>query len=326
MKKIPSTKLSDHSEETLLALIREVQKYRFLYDIKRCDRRAPEFVARRCEIWNEISLIFGFPASECLAIWNRLRSTFSRQFRIYQNSKYTGKVYNPNNWPFFDHLLFLIPFLEYNGQPLPNSNPNTSAPPANKSVIPSQTAANSLAKKALKRSKTLLLKTKEAQTPAMLSYSGFEISKLIELVKQYPVIYSSYPSRFKAGEVSSAWKSISTKMRCPMHDCITKWTSLWTKLRKATLYPQKTQWVWFSQMKEFIPYQDARAKRRFSSNYAEKMISDSPAQQYSTIKSKQSTKHRDEELSLDKLANDECMNNSEYHSKNLEETELVSVV
>ena len=111
-------------------------------------------LAKKNRAWSEIGEIFGLTSNECLGIWKKLRSAFTRYFKTYQASKHSDKPYNPSNWKYFDSLLFVIPYIEFIVEL------SASFSPASK-VQTSQSAATHIAKKALKRSKNLLLKSKD---------------------------------------------------------------------------------------------------------------------------------------------------------------------
>lgn len=168
--------LSDYSDSTLFNLIEEVQKNEFLYDVPPSSRNNPELANKREKTWNEIAWIFGLPAVEVRSIWVKLRSGFARYFKIYQASKNTDKPFNPNNWKFFDSLLFLIPFLKL--------SPASVAVAKSSAQMASQTAA----KRAVKRSKNFLLH--QGSTSQDKGDCRIQESKnLIEAVKSKPQLW-----------------------------------------------------------------------------------------------------------------------------------------
>ena len=166
--------LSDYSDSTLFNLIEEVQKNEFLYDIPPSSRKNQELTNKREKTWNEIAWVFGLPANEVRSIWSKLRQGFVRHFKIYQSSKNTDKPFNPNNWKYFDSLLYLIPFLQLGPLAAP-------ARPKNSTQIASQTAA----KRAVKRSRNILL------TQASSDKAGRtqESQNLIEAVRNKPQLW-----------------------------------------------------------------------------------------------------------------------------------------
>lgn len=179
--------LKDYTDTTLFSLIEEIQKRSPLYDIAEESRSKPEFVTQRNDIWEEISAMFGLPQAELRSLWFKLRCSFTRYFKLYQQSKGSEKVFNPNNWKFFDSLLFLIPYIKVRLHTEPQAA--AVAPTARclsqlsqSSISGSQAAA----KRALKKSKTFLLQQNDPHSKE----KGNKNERLIEELKKRPAFWN----------------------------------------------------------------------------------------------------------------------------------------
>ncbi|XP_067940446.1 uncharacterized protein [Watersipora subatra] len=256
----PNVSLADYPDTTVFRVIEEVQKHKILYDIPRKDRSAYAVLQRRNEKWNEMSILFGLPAGECFGIWNKLRSTFTRHFKYYRNCRNANKQVGPCDWKYFEHLLFLIPYIEFAGQQ--SSSVGTQ---------PNQTIQqNQFAKKAVKRSKTILMKNFENGDSNVMDLTKYQpggasikinVIHLVELVKQHPVIYSKTTANNSAQKMA-AWKEISKEIGAPARACLTRWMYLWRKLQITARTQNKEKWVWHSVMEHFIPFLTTRPRAR----------------------------------------------------------------
>ena len=254
--------LTDYPDATIFSLIEEVQKHKLLYDIPRKDRSASIEVQKRNSKWSDIGLTFGLPIDEVIGLWKKLRGSFVRYFKMYQTAKDSSKPYNPNNWKFFDSLLFLIPYVEYVG------------PQPEQTAHQSQSAASSIARKALKRSKNFLLKSKEGGDTGRMDFTYHpggssllvDVPSLVEQVKQHPVLYAKPHYVKNSVEKTLAWRAISQELGIPARICLTKWMYLWRKLQVVVRKRQERNWMWFPLMEYFIPHLTTRTRLIHRSN------------------------------------------------------------
>lgn len=252
---MPETiRLLEYTDSTIFNVIDEIQKHPMLYYITASKRSSPDAITRRNEVWNNISSLFGLPVSEVRSIWNKLRASFCRHFKMYQTTKNSKKPYNPNNWKYFDSLLFLIPYLESVGER------------ANQQPWSSSSAATKLAKKALKRSKTTLMKTTVAPQEAASSdlidtnesevKSEINVGLLIQLVKQHPILYEEPAVPANALQRSAAWAAIGNELNISSRRCIDKWHSLLMYLRTLSKRSDqdRIKWKWYADICFVVPY------------------------------------------------------------------------
>lgn len=284
--------LDGYPESLILRLIGEIQKHPLLHDIKVHERSSLDHIKVRDDTWNSIGAICGITGEESLAIWRILRRKFTLSFKAYKKSG--DKNCNPNNWVYFDSLLFLIPYIHCGEEVCtsPTNGVETGGAASSLETLSSHHNSTSIiAKKSLQRSKNLLL---SSQKPIMKQLCRtprgkrmpFDTEKLISIVRSYPIIYQTRgkKSRFHQTERSTTWQLISKEMDAPPEVCAAKWASLWKNMAKYSL---TGNWIWYSQMKDFLPFLEHRATRKLHNSDADTKQLDSSSSQISDMSSVQ---------------------------------------